>query len=374
MAPLGIRGLEIVKYRYRNMLTNITDKTQTLFEDTTSKLGAKDQTLAEMRQNADILSKKAMTLNPDMSTYIARNGTESADHLDGNPMDADARTHFLHDRIVNNLNNAAIDASNSTSWQRIILLAKDAAKALEQAVSKDVILTAHLHTLQFVKGTNFASMSIAKLLNFIRSIMVFTEQVGGHALEAIINILPMYWNLAVALMLSPIKIPWIYNFWTKRLTRGTSDLTILDMLTLAGSVYGTWTYKLFNGGKAPFTDDDISVFKSVKEPELLLYTWNHDPRTYAMDSPQLRRHRLGIYDWIPRLHMSVTGTLQVLAFDITLAVGGGNTGNPGKLTYIPQVFNAIVGIMGRIAGYPFTQVCIACNRSAHLIARDKRRR
>jgi hypothetical protein len=130
----------------------------------------------------------------------------------------------------------------------------------------------------------------------------------------------------------------------------------LDTLTLAGSIYGTWTYKVFNGGKAPFTDADLTVLKTVKEPELLLYTWNHHPLTNAMDSPQLRRHRLGIYDWIPRMHMTVTATLTTLVFDLTLAIGGGNTGNPGKLTLIPQVFNAIVGIMGRFAGYPLTQL------------------
>ena len=357
LAPLGIRGMDLLKRNYKESLANITDNTQSLFEDVISSLGGKDISLEKMRENAahnaDTVMRKGTVRLP---SHLSVNGTDMVIPGIRDPLDADAKTHFLHDRIVNNLDAAALDLGNSTTWTRIQKLAGEAANSLASVASRDTMMAAHMHTLKFVSKTNLASISLVQILNFVRSLAVFSEQVSGKLLESFLNFLPLYWNLATALMMLPLKIPFIYGLWTKKFTKGTSDFTILDMLTLAGSVYGTWHYKMFNGNKAPFTDADIKVFKKVTQPELFLYTWNHDHSTYAMDSPQLQHHRLGIYDWIPRLHMTVTNTLQILAFDITMAIGGGSAGSPGALTIAPQVFSAIVGIMGRIAGYPFTQL------------------
>ena len=115
-------------------------------------------------------------------------------------------------------------------------------------------------------------------------------------------------------------------------------------------------YKTWNHGVAPFTSTDIAVLKACKEPELLLYSWNNDPRTYAMDKPEVQNLRLGIYDWIHRSHMASMFVLFSLLYNVPLVMYKGHQGEPSEETYASQVFNAIACIMGQIQEYPFTQL------------------
>ena len=124
-----------------------------------------------------------------------------------------------------------------------------------------------------------------------------------------------------------------------------------------GGVYGNAQYALYNG-HGPFTATDIQVLKSAPNLELLLYTWNNDPRTYAMNDDALREHRLGIYDWMPKCHFVVVWIVKNTLYDLTLLVDPkGSLGAPGKHTYIPQVLDSLFEMIGPISQYPFTQVC-----------------
>ncbi len=98
------------------------------------------------------------------------------------------------------------------------------------------------------------------------------------------------------------------------------------------------------------------MLKSCQEPELLLYTWNNDPRTYAVDKPEVRMHRLGIYDWIHRSHMATMFAFFSVLFNYPLIMNAGHQGEPSEETFLPQIFIAISCIMGQIAEYPFTQL------------------
>jgi hypothetical protein len=117
-------------------------------------------------------------------------------------------------------------------------------------------------------------------------------------------------------------------------------------------------YKTWNGGDPPFTVTDIDVLKTCQEPELLLYTWNHDPRTYAVDKPEVQMHRLGIYDWIHRSHMATMFAFFSVLFNYPLIMNEGHQGEPSEETFLPQIFIAISCIMGQIAEYPFTQLTV----------------
>ena len=343
LAPLGVRGFEIIKQNYKQGLKDSANSSQYLFEKSIESLGGKDITLMGLKEKA---LQEANELKESQPSF-----PDPTDATNG-----DAQSNYLHDRFLNNMDSAIMDVSNSGLFTRLVNVCVDIVKGLLKSINPANVWKAHAHSIKFASKTTLASMTLAQLLNYMRSLIVFAEEVVGHLVEAVINLLPLYWNLALQIMLTPIYIPFIYGLWSQKFMNGHGKLTILELLTFCGSIYSTFGYKLFNKGRAPFNEKDIEVLATVKEPELFLYTWNNHPSTSAVNSKALQVHRLGIYDWIPRLHMSVLGTMQTVLYDVTLYIGQGTNGNPGVLNRIPQVFNAISGIMGRISGYPFTQL------------------
>lgn len=121
--------------------------------------------------------------------------------------------------------------------------------------------------------------------------------------------------------------------------------------------------------KAPFSAMDIEVLNSVSNPEIFLHTWNNDPRTYAMDKPELREHRLGIYDWMQRCLSVVVWGIMNGAYDLALLVEDrrnderiqmglpiSSMENPGSLTNTPQQMISLFQMVGPIGAYPITQL------------------
>jgi hypothetical protein len=151
-----------------------------------------------------------------------------------------------------------------------------------------------------------------------------------------------------------------------------SSLSLLEILCFLGGSFGTFRYRRYND-KAPFTAVDIEVLDSVKNPEIFLYTWNSDPRTYAMDSPALQDHRLGIYDWMQRCQSFAVWSVMNFAYDAALLVEDGLNNNrfkrkngdswkmsslqdPGDWTNIPQQMISLFQMVGPIGAYPITQL------------------
>lgn len=131
---------------------------------------------------------------------------------------------------------------------------------------------------------------------------------------------------------------------------------------------GTSLYRAYNK-KAPFTSVDIDVLNSASNAELLLYTWNHDPRTYAMDNQELQDHRLGIYDWMQRCTQLATWVIMNGYYGIALLrednknykdqrtkKGLSSVNSPGSLTNNPQVLQSLFQMVGAIAAYPINQL------------------
>jgi hypothetical protein len=171
--------------------------------------------------------------------------------------------------------------------------------------------------------------------------------------------MPTYWNIALTTMQMNVELPFVTDLWLTHFTHGTANMSILSCLTIMGSTFGTSTYKLYNQGKAPYSEADIAVLRTVKEPELFLYTWNTHPSTNAMADKALQTHRLGLYDWIPRAHSVILAVMQKLAFDIPfimLADGVPDVAKPNAYTKPAQILGTISNIMGRMGGYPFTQL------------------
>jgi hypothetical protein len=133
----------------------------------------------------------------------------------------------------------------------------------------------------------------------------------------------------------------------------------------------TRQYAIFYKGQGPFTSVDIEVLESAKNPELLLYTWNNDPRTSAVGNKALQDHRLGIYDWVQKCHVVVVWSLMNGLYDLALVAEDilnakfpqrkkkeTSIGSPSGLTYVPQIMNSLFEMIGPIAQYPFTQVSL----------------
>lgn len=118
-------------------------------------------------------------------------------------------------------------------------------------------------------------------------------------------------------------------------------------MTLFGGTAATWNYKLWNENYAPYTSLDIEVLQSNTEPELILYNWGHDPRTSDVGDNITHVHRLGIIDWIPKMHQLILSAFSAFADDSEYSARKKN---------FQQVFLVLVGVMQRAGYYPFTQV------------------
>jgi hypothetical protein len=349
LAPLSLHGMDLIREKYLEMYHNFTDSTDDFFMRSLKNFGVDDLTFEKGRNIAMKLGNKT-------------------DHMGQRKgmLEADAKTLFLHDRIVNNIPNISVNSKEKSLFERLGKIMQEGASSLRDAVDlDDFVDKAPLH-LKFKSHTSVAKMGLAKMINLMRSFVLGTEQFVGNVYAALIQLVPIYWNLAETIMLSPIKIPFVYDFWTKKF-EGRSILSLLDILCFMGGIYGAWQYGLYHNWKGPFTRTDIEVLNSAPNPELLLYTWNHDPRTYAMDDKAKQEHRLGIYDWMQKCHVVVVWSLMNGLYDLALVAEdflaaanpnhvASTVGNPGKLTYIPQVANSLFEMIGPIAQYPFTQL------------------
>ena len=366
LAPLGFRGLEIAKSRYKGFMSNLTDSTQHLFENAVDPEFVKDMTLEEISHRVAHPYVNHTLDGVVFSPYVhgSRGNPETAQSENEAIYASDGKTHMMLDRIINNIRHFKIvdretDNRNNSVIMRFVHLIKQMARALTVGLSEDVFKEAHPHILEFTKQANLLDKGVAHILNVLRSLISLSEVLVGHVLETLSYFLPLYWNLATSIMFCPIKIPFVYEWYTQKFTRGLSDFTITDLLTLLGGTVATWTYKLYNGNYAPYTSIDVDVLRTNHDPELILYTWGHDPRTSDVNDNITHVHRLGMHDWIPRTHWCTVTSLTTILYDVPMSMTDKpDVRNPGSQTYPSQIFNTIVGVMGRVGYYPFSQVCI----------------
>jgi hypothetical protein len=364
LAPLGFRGIDIAQRRYREMLSNMTTGTHHLFNDIVQKHYGHDITLDSLGP----LSAKPYVNNTLTGVvfppFMHHNHSSTVNNGLGDATSvytSDARTHMVIDRIVNNIRHIQVlDSSthnkNNSVVMRFAYINQQMGSALSEAFNDDLFKNAAPHIINFTKDANVLDKGLVGIVNLIRTFMTLSEQVLGHALEAIIHLLPHYWNLATGITMLPLKIPFVYEWYTEKFTRGQSDLTLTDLLTLLGGTVATWTYKLYNDNLPPYTSIDVDVLRTNTEPELILYTWGHDPRTSDTNDNVTHTHRLGMHDWIPRTHWATVTSLTTILYDVSMAAYKMDVRNPGPYTHLPQMFGTLAGVMGRVGYYPFTQL------------------
>jgi hypothetical protein len=362
LAPLGFRGIDIAQRRYRGMLSNLTLDTHRLFDDVVRKHYGHDITLDKLEELATHPYVNNTLTGVVFPPFMHRNHSETVGLDEGTSMyTSDARSHMIIDRIVNNIRHIHItdpetSNKNNSVVMRFAFINQQMASALAEAFNEDMFKNIAPHMFSFTKDANVLDRGIVGIVNLIRTFMTLSEQVLGHVFETIIHLLPHYWNLATGLTFLPLKIPFVYEWYTEKFTRGQSDLTLTDLLTLLGGTVATWTYKLYNDNLPPYTSIDVDVLRTNTEPELILYTWGHDARTSDSDDNVTHTHRLGMHDWIPRTHWAAVTSLTTTLYDVSMAAHESDVRNPGPYTHLPQMFGTLAGVMGRVGYYPFTQL------------------
>jgi hypothetical protein len=197
LAPLSLFGLNIVRKKYLESLQIMKKKTDKTFLHTLKKLGVSNL-------NYDSAFSKA---------HQVKNETLGTDEL-SSPFDADAKTHFIHDRIVNNMPQIEYDIENKTLFERMGDILKEGATSITESVDRDALKNIFANKLAFKSGTSLAKMGLAKLMNLLRSLTLGSEQVLGNLYAAFMQLVPIYWNIAESIMMLPLKIPFVYE-WLK---------------------------------------------------------------------------------------------------------------------------------------------------------------
>ena len=192
--------MSLIREKYMRTLRNATRHTQDFFDESMAKLGVRDLNYERAQQ---------------MTNDIKRNVTGSDEPAQG-PLDADAKTLLIHDRVINNMHNITMDSENQTLFERLIQILKDGALSLGAAVDPRDLANIMPHKLAFTSHQSVAKMGLAQMLNIVRSVSLSAEQFVGNSYAAVMQFLPIYWNLAESLMTLPLKIPFVYDMWERK--------------------------------------------------------------------------------------------------------------------------------------------------------------
>lgn len=135
---------------------------------------------------------------------------------------ADGLTHSMLDRIVNNIPHISIvdpaESFNTSCFSRLTVLIKEAVAIIVKKFPASIIRTLLPDGSEFVKGSYY-DMTIGFLLKSLQRLMMNTSKPFFLILSALSHLLPIYWSLVTQIITAPIHIPFVYEWFTKRITR-----------------------------------------------------------------------------------------------------------------------------------------------------------
>lgn len=281
-----------VNDRIKTSFTKVLNSTDNMYANWFEKLGVKNP-----HGNVPLMSAKATeTLGVEPSTSMG-----------------DARINFLHDRIIENINDAA--PVNEATFKENILRLMDTGEQLGEellrAVPKEYRDHVHHLSLQFKDGTSFRNRTMAHLLKIARSLTFIVEEVLSYTLNIMNRIMSMAVQTIMVILDLPFYIPFVTPLWKKMM--GSEDLSLMSLFNLIGAIPTTLFYKMYYG-RDPFSRNDITALESNKIPQLFLYQWNHHPLTRTTNVHEMKR-RTGIFDWIARMSAA-----YMLQFFVTISL------------------------------------------------------
>jgi hypothetical protein len=193
LAPISQFGIDLAKDIYFDALKNVSSVSDRVLRKTMNKLGVKD-------------------LNFGNSYQGALNSSESASSA--KKEEADANTMMIHDRIFNNLANITMGRATKVLFENLVNVGMGAAEDLANAFQSDHLKNFAIPKLDFEPGSSFFKMGIAKIFNLLRSLLLGSIPVLGHLFGALMQTIPLYWNMALSFMMFPFqRMPFFGEFW-----------------------------------------------------------------------------------------------------------------------------------------------------------------
>lgn len=259
---------------------------------------------------------KNFTFN-DVHFRIGERSVGSDESKKANVAELDTKTKFFMDRIYESLPDAeTLDRGLEEKNMQDI-------KSLSYRFYEDLGKVTDIKTAQKMhhKITQFTSPSIleqplARILDFFHEMLDSLKEIIGKVAILMDDLIIIANRIVLALTELPLRIPFISKFWKQIVAPGVGELNVLHFYNFVGSCQATWAYKLYRGGKSPFTETDIQVIETVRDPQLVLYTWNLHPFT-ASNDPSVLKQRVQIFDWIPR---TSSATLVTVTKSIFMAI------------------------------------------------------
>ena len=203
LSPLGLRGMDILSTGYREHLADWFVKGgEHMFDKAIHDLGGRDVTLESLESELKMTAAKATA--DKMGTNVNATMAALTD-----PLRSDAQTSMIQDRYLNNLPHSRMDNLDDKFRTRMGDLLEQIANSLVSVVDQDVWNSIKPHVLKFQEGTGLHKKGMAEILNFFRSLAVLSAQVSTRVLDAIIHLMPVYWNLALTLFTFELEIPFV---------------------------------------------------------------------------------------------------------------------------------------------------------------------
>ena len=217
LIPLGFRSYEISKENTRDLFLSYTE----LIKNMSDNVFGSNMSISEYETWSKTLLDGPSTDGIRFASYgipnhekiipkeIPKNILHSSDGL----------THSMLDRIVNNIPHISIIDSaenfNSSAFSRLYILLKEAVKIIAAKVPASI-----LHNLLYmIKDLgSIRDFKIGVLINILQKLMMASSQTFFLVWTSLSHFLPIYWNTVTQIITMPIRIPFVYDWFTKRLT------------------------------------------------------------------------------------------------------------------------------------------------------------
>jgi hypothetical protein len=218
LAPLGFRSYSLTREHLKDLFLSYTNHMKSISDFTFSSNMSIEEyekwssTLLEGPQVDGI--RFAPFGSPKHEDIVAKDIPKNILHC------SDGLTHSMIDRIVNNIQHISIidpaQHFNSSAVSRLYILLKEAVKTIVAKVPSSILQT----LLPLLKDfSSLREIRLGVLLKLFQRIMMAGSQTFFLVLKSISHLLPIYWNLVTKIITTPIKIPFVYDWFTKRLTK-----------------------------------------------------------------------------------------------------------------------------------------------------------
>ena len=192
LGTLSLKGFDMARDIFGETLKNIANNTDDLIQKAIRKMGVNNINFQQSLKAESQFSN--ITNDPTL----------------------DANTAMIHDRFVNNIKQISMDYSNKTVLERLYKVCREAGDSVKNSFDYHELNKINTNSVKLPSLNHLMKLNLAKALQYLRNFLLTAEHVGGNLFAALMQFVPFYWNLALSFMNLPLKIPFLYDFWSKR--------------------------------------------------------------------------------------------------------------------------------------------------------------